>query len=268
MTEDLSVNRALWDERVGVHRKSAFYDPAGVIAGTHDPLRPFETAELGDVAGLDLVHLQCHFGLDTIAWGRRGARVTGLDFSGASVAAAREVAAAAGVDARFVEADVYDAVQALEGATFDVVYTGFGALNWLPDMPRWAGVVAQLLRPGGVLYLAEFHPFTGVFSYQERVPEFDYFDRGPLHDDSEGTYTDADGHHFEHTASVEWQHPMSDVVNAVIGAGLRIGALHEHDFTLYPRWPDLVETERGYELPAGAPSLPLMWSLTARRPDA
>lgn len=268
MRPELEVNRRLWDERVAHHVDSRFYDTAGFVAGTHDPLRPFEADELGPVDGLDLVHLQCHFGLDTLAWARRGARVTGLDFSGEAVAAARRVATEAGLEAEFVEADVYDAPAALGGRTFDVVYTGFGALIWLPDLAGWAEVVRALLRPGGRLYLAEFHPITHVFSWQERTLAHGYFDRGPHRWEDEGTYTDTeDGARFEHTESVEWQHPLADVLAAVLGAGLVLDAFHEHDFTLYPRWPDLVAGPGGrYELPAGEPSLPLMFSLLAHRP--
>ncbi len=188
--------------------------------------------ELGPVDGLDLVHLQCHFGLDTLAWARRGARVTGLDFSGEAVAAARRVAAEAGLDAEFVEADVHDARGALGGRSFDIAYTGFGALIWLPDLAGWAELVRDLLRPGGRLYLAEFHPITHVFGWQARTIEHGYFDRGPFRWDDEGTYTDTDeGARFEHTASVEWQHTLGDVLSAVLGAGLVVELFHEHDFT-------------------------------------
>ena len=262
------LNRSLWDERVAHHVASPFYDVDGFVAGTHDPIRSFEDAELGDVTGLDLVHLQCHFGLDTLAWARRGARVTGLDFSGEAVAAARDIAARAGIEADFVESDVHDAHAALGGRDFDVVYTGLGALIWLPDLTRWARVVASLLRPGGVLYLAEFHPITEVFGWDDRSVAADYFQDAAMEWDEQGTYTgDADEVRFEHTRSVEWQHTLDDVLTAVLGAGLVLESFHEHDHTLYPRWPDLVRGDDGrYRLPEGSPSLPLLYSLRARRP--
>ncbi len=264
--DHLAVNRSLWDERVAHHRSSAFYDTDGVIAGTHDPLRPFEIEEVGDVDGRQLLHLQCHFGLDTIAWARRGAVATGLDFSGEAIAAAAEVAAAAGVVARFVQADVYDAPVALGGETFDIVYTGLGALNWLPDIGRWATTVAALLRPGGILYLAEFHPFVHVFADEDRTVTYGYFDPGPLRWADAGTYTDvADGAALDHDESIEWQHTIADVLEAVIAAGLTVESFREHDHTLFPRWPDLVPGPGGrYDLPDGTPSLPLMYSLRAR----
>lgn len=267
MADDhLELNRASWDERVPVHVNSDFSDAKGFLAGTHDPLRPFEIAELGEVEGLDLVHLQCHFGLDTLAWARRGANVTGVDFSVPAIEAARRIAADVALEADFVACDVYDAVGALGHRTFDVVYTGLGALIWLPDVERWAGVVAGLLRPGGVLYLAEFHPIAHVFGDDDRRVERDYFDRGPFRWDEDNTYASTETG-FEHAVTIEWQHTLADVLNAVVGAGLVVESFHEHDHTLYPRWPDLVVGEGGrYDLPAGAPRLPLMYSLTARRP--
>ena len=148
-----ALNRACWDERVLIHVRSAFYDVDGFLAGA-TTLRPFELEEVGSVEGLDLVHLQCHFGLDTLSWAREGARVTGLDFSAPAVEAARELTARAGLRAEWIAADLYDAPAALDGRTYDVAYTGLGALNWLPDLPGWAAVVAGLVRPGGILYLA------------------------------------------------------------------------------------------------------------------
>lgn len=156
-------NRDWWDERVPIHVGSEFYDVESFKAG-RDPLGPFEVAELGPVEGRTMAHLQCHFGLDSLGWARRGARVAGLDFSRPAVEAAAELARELGLDAEFVCADVHDAAEAFGGRRFEIVYTGGGALNWLPDLDRWAGVVAGLLEPGGTLYLVEFHPVTFAFA--------------------------------------------------------------------------------------------------------
>ena len=156
-----ALNRANWDDRVPVHLASSFYDLAAFRAGA-DSLRPFEPAEAGDVTGKRLAHLQCHIGLDTLSWARRGALVSGLDFSAPAVSAASALACELGIEASFVVADVYDAVPAFGGRRFDIVYTGIGALVWLPDIPRWARVAAELLAPGGFLYLVEGHPFAQV----------------------------------------------------------------------------------------------------------
>jgi SAM-dependent methyltransferase len=267
--EWFAANRANWDERVPIHVGGRFYDVEGFVAGDGERLRPFELAEVGDVSGKDLLHLQCHFGIDTLSWARRGARVTGLDFSAPAVEAARSVAERAGLSDRseFVEANVYDAVKALGGRRFDVVYTGLGALNWLPDLGRWAEVAAALVRPGGFLYLSEFHPLTSVFGDDDLAVEHGYFHRPePQVWDEPGTYADLEAA-TEHNRTYEWNHPLGDVVSAVVDSGLRLELLHEHDYTLFPRWPFLVKSGFDtYRLPEGMPGLPLMYSLRARKP--
>jgi SAM-dependent methyltransferase len=264
--EWLEANRANWDERVPIHAAGEFYDVASFKQG-QERLRPFEIEEVGDVSGRDLVHLQCHFGIDTLSWARRGARVVGLDFSAPAVEEASKLAADLALDAEFVRSDVYDARKALGGRDFDVVYTGLGALNWLPDIRRWAGVVASLLRPAGFLYLSEFHPITWVFGDDDLTVAHDYFHaEEPEVWEEPGTYADLEAETI-HNTTYEWNHALGDVVGAVIGAGLVLEFLHEHDYTLFPRWPFLeksgVDT---YRLPEGVPRLPLMYSLRARKP--
>ena len=261
-----AANRASWDERVPIHVGGDFYDVSGFEAGA-ERLRPFETTEVGDVSGKDLLHLQCHFGVDTLCWARRGASVTGLDFSAPAIEAAQGLAARMDFpDATFIEADVYEAVLALEGRTFDIVYTGLGALNWLPDVERWAGVVAELVRPGGFLYLSEFHPFTGVFGDEDLTIEHDYFGTGdPQVWDEPGTYADLDAETVNNVI-YEWDHTLGEVISAIVGSGLRLEFLHEHNYTLFPRWPILEKSGFDtYRLPEGTPNLPLMYSLRAQK---
>jgi SAM-dependent methyltransferase len=266
------VNRAWWDERVPIHVGSAFYDVQGFRAGGSS-LRPFEVEEVGDVAGKRVVHLQCHFGLDSLSWARAGASVVGLDFSLPAVQAASELAQETGLDARFVCANVYGAVEALGGERFDIVYTGLGAINWLPDLRLWARIVAELLEPGGFLYLAEFHPLTWVFSDDDLEIAYHYFHdpEGVSFDDGEqGSYADMDVP-TRNNATREWAHTISDVVSAVLAAGLRIELMNEFDYTLFPRFEHLeLDTDAlgagvVYRQPAGTPRLPLMFSLRARR---
>lgn len=264
----LVSNRAAWDERVPLHVASAFYGNDSFLAG-RSSLRDFEVTELGSVAGLDLCHLQCHFGQDTLSWARLGARVTGLDFSPVAVDAARALAARAGIDATFVVGDVYDARSQLGDTSYDVVYTGLGALVWLPDLAGWAEVCASLLRPGGTLYLAEMHPFTDVFCDDELLADYDYFGRpeGTRYEDP-GSYVDRDAP-TEHNETYEWTHPVSSVITAVLGAGLALESFHEHDFTLFERWPFLERHDDfTYRMPADRPRLPLLYSLRARKPSA
>ena len=271
MTDELpwaASNQAWWDERTPIHSASEFYDLAGFVAdpeATH--LRPFEIAEVGDVAGKTLVHTQCHFGMDTLSWARRGARVTGLDFSEPAVETARRVAAEIGVEADFVAGNVYDAVELVEGRTFDVVYTGLGALVWLPDVRRWARVMAELTAPGGLFYLAEFHPITEVFADGDLTVEQPYFHDQAQMWDEPGTYTNFDAATTDNV-SYQWTHPVGEVVSALVEAGLTIELLHEFDYTLFPRWPFLEHDPAGrtYRMPEGRPSLPMMYSVRARKP--
>jgi len=260
------ANRANWDERVPIHVSGEFYDVDSFKAG-QERLQPFEIAEVGDVSGKDLLHLQCHFGIDTLSWARRGARVTGLDFSGPAVEAARGLAADLGLGATFLQSDVYEAVSATGNQTFDIVYTGRGALNWLPDIERWAGVVADLIRPGGFLYLTEFHPFTEVFGDEDLTVEHDYFqDDDPRVWDEPGTYADFEAETVNNL-TYEWNHTLGKVVSAVSGAGLGVELLHEFDYTKFERWPLLEESGFDtYRLPEGTPRIPLMYSLRARKP--
>ncbi|MFC5665190.1 class I SAM-dependent methyltransferase [Kitasatospora misakiensis] len=260
----LATNRANWDGRVPVHTASEFYDIPGFVAGK-EALRAFELAEVGDVTGKSLLHLQCHIGLDTLAWSRHGATVTGLDFSAPAVEVAADLAGRIGADtARFVVSDVYKAVEALDGQRFDIVYTGLGALCWLPDIAGWARTAASLVAPGGFLYLAEFHPFGDTLADDGRTVEYDYFNRAATVWDDPSTYTEGEVTSGA-TMTVEWQHGVGEVLSALVAEGLRVEFLHEHDFTLFPRFP-VLEHDRGYRFPPGHPRVPLMYSIRASKP--
>lgn len=261
----IAANRLRWDESVPHHAASAFYDLDGFRAG-RDDIRPFEHDELGPVAGLDLLHLQCHVGTDTLSWARHGARVTGLDFSAPAIDVARLLAADCGLTADFLCADVYDARAVLGERRFDVVYTGIGALPWLPDIERWATVVRSLLRPGGVLYLVEIHPIVlavvrdGRTLCQDTVGA-DYH----RWQEKGGTYAAPDA---DLAASVTYEkaHALSEVVTAILDAGMVLELLHEQTFTNAP-WPWAVRHADGfYRLPDGWPRFPLSYSLRARLP--
>ena len=265
------ANRRHWDERVPIHRRTPFYDVEGFLAG-RNVLEPGEIPEVGDVAGKSLLHLQCHFGMDTLSWARLGANVTGLDFSSEGVAAARQLAAETGIEAEFVEANVYDAPEALGGRTFDIVYTSRGVLTWLPDIPRWAEVVATLLEPGGFLYLREGHPFVHIFDdeaesgFSVRYPYF----HGPEPDrwDDPGTYADPTAVTVENE-TYEWSHPIGSIVTAIAQAGLVIEFLHEFDHLCWEafRWMAPGEEPGTWVLPGHRDSIPLAYSIRARKPE-
>lgn len=234
VAEYLELNRANWDDRVPVHVASADYavqrfldDPAFLS----DVVR-FDLPLLGDVSGLRGVHLQCHIGTDTISLTRLGASMTGLDFSGLAIAAATRLAAAAGADASFVQADVYDAPGLLQPGSFDLVYTGVGALTWLPDIRRWARVVADLLRPGGRLFVRDGHPMLLTLDVDgdgRLVVADPYFEttQGRVSDYA-GTYVQTDTA-IEHTVTHWWNHGIGETVTALLDAGLVLTGLAEHD---------------------------------------
>jgi SAM-dependent methyltransferase len=268
MDERVALNRAAWDERVPIHLASEFYDVASFVDGRCS-LHPFELDEVGPVDGLDLVHLQCHFGQDTLSWARHGARAVGLDFSEPAVEAARSLAQRCGLEAEFVCADVHDALDVLGAGRFDIVYTGLGALVWLPDLTSWARTVAGLLRPGGFVYLAEFHPVADIFGWHALVVEHDYFaDPDGVREEQAGTYTDGDTGTTENV-TWEWTHPVSEVISALLDAGLVLELFTERDETLWQRWPFLLHDpeRRTWRLPPATPRLPLLYTVRARRPS-
>ncbi|MGI5151861.1 class I SAM-dependent methyltransferase [Plantactinospora sp. CA-294935] len=258
----LEVNRANWDARVPVHRNSQWYDIAGFVAG-QETLRAFEPAEVGDVRDKTLLHLQCHLGLDTLSWARRGATVTGLDFSAPALDVAASVAKRIGTDsARFVLANVYDAATVLAGQIFDIVYTSIGSLQFLPDLQRWGQVVAELVAPGGICYVVEGHPLVHFVGDDGRTLRGDYFSRDAIVLD-ESTYADPSAP-LASSASVEWVHHTAEVVSVLGAAGLRVEFLHEHDWTGYPLLPVLTEQGDGrWGFPPGQPRIPLRYSLRA-----
>lgn len=263
----VAANRAWWDERAPSHAESEFYD-LEEFRRKPDRLRPFEADELGvDPSGLDLLHLQCHLGTDTLSWARRGANVVGLDFSAPALDTARALAADLGVGdrAEFVHADVYDAVDALGGRVFDVVYTGVGALTWLPDIERWAEVAAALIKPDGVLYVVEIHPFMWTWADSDEPElQFPYFGDVESHD-AYGSYSDRSletkhNHVFEHNWSI------GPVISAVVRAGLVVEHVAEHEIGMEQRWPFMLRDEDGFwRMPPDRPSIPQLWSLRARK---
>ncbi|WP_233221393.1 class I SAM-dependent methyltransferase [Streptomyces carminius] len=275
------ANQANWDARTPVHSASRFYDLAGAGTGPEDVLAwsarwfaPREWEDLGDLTGTDAVHLQCHLGTETLALAARGARATGLDLSPASVAAARELAARTGLAVDYRQGNVYDAVELLGGQRFDLVYTGKGALHYLPDLDRWARVVAGLLRGGGRAYVVEFHPLLHSLGDMpeegegdELLLRHDYLGgRGPRHRRVRHSYTD--GPPVGGAAdSYEWAHGLGETVGALVRAGLTVTRLTESEELPWPRWPRMVRTDSGWwRLPDDRPRIPLMYALLATRP--
>jgi len=251
MEDYRAINRASWDERAPAHAASPDYLFTAMVEDRSLLSRVvrFDVPRLGDITGLRGVHLQCHIGTDTVSLARLGARMTGLDFSSAALIEARRLSDATGAGVDFVEADLYDAVDALGGERFDLVFTGIGALCWLPDIRRWAEVVAGLLRPGGRLFLREGHPMLWSLADPRDdgllVVEHPYFERPePIVWDEGGTYVQTDVE-FTHNITHEWNHGLGETVTALMDAGLRLTMLEEHDSVPWEALPgQMVRTEQ------------------------
>ena len=267
LDEYRAANRHRWDEAVAVHAASEFYGVDRFLAG-ESTLLDLDRESVGSVAGKTLLHLQCHFGMDTLSWAREGAMVTGIDFSPAAVERARELAAQTGLAerARFIESELYDSPNVLD-EQFDIVYVNIGALTWLPDIPGWARVVAGFLRAGGLFYIHEIHPFAQTLDFERSDPlivRYPYFDRAePLRFDGAEDYASKEAA-FEHTETYEWSHSLGEIVTSLIDAGLSIEWLREHDWTVYQPLPGMIEAEPGvWRLPGDL--IPLAFSLRARK---
>ena len=231
----LRINREAWNKRTEVHAESEFYDIAGFLAGK-TTLREIELSELRNVDGKTLLHLQCHFGLDTLSWARLGAIVTGIDLSSTSIDKANYIREKAGLDGRFICSDIYSFGETSQEA-FDIVFTSYGALCWLPDIEKWAEIVSRSLKPGGTFYIAEFHPIYDL------VSGYSYFYSPEPNIEDEGTYTENDSSIT--STVVTWAHPLSEVVNALIKAGIQIAHLNEYPYSPYNCFENMTEREEG-----------------------
>jgi len=264
-------NLANWNDRVPIHAGPNGY---GIEAFVSDPTRvtevvDFDTAYLGDVAGLTLIHPQCHIGTDTLSWAKLGASVTGVDFSSTALEVARTMAAELDVGATFVESDLYAIPDAIT-EQFDIVYTGVGAINWLPDIDCWAKVMADLTKPGGRFYIREGHPVLWSLDAERdddllviSLPYFETDEPSTWHDAQtylgEGT--------VEHSTFHDWNHGLGEVINALIKAGLRIDLVEEHRFLEWEGIPMMVRTGSRFEMPAHLRDrVPLMYSILATKP--
>jgi SAM-dependent methyltransferase len=268
MRKEVKSNQELWDALTPVHVNSEFYDLEGFKQGRCS-LNPLEVEELGDVQGKSLLHLQCHFGMDTLSWARRGAQVTGMDFSEPAIEKAKALAAELKLDANFLSCDLYDLPDQLKN-TYDIVFTSGGVLCWLPDLPAWGKVIAKMLKPGGLFYLREFHPFQYCLDDREGVNEarvhYPYFHEGqPLHfpGGEDGDY--ADPSTIVNKDSHEWPYALSNIIGALLDAGLQLESFREFPWTSYPALPILEkEGDDRWVLPNYPGGFPLMFSIKAR----
>ena len=270
MTDHVEINRRNWDERAAIHARDTTGDyMLDRFRAGEDALHAIEAAELGDIFGKRVLHLQCHIGRDTLCLVRRGATVTGLDFSSAALNVARRLSDETGLKADFVEGTV-DQAPDLTPGPFDLVYTTWGTICWLPDVRHWAKIIASVLAPGGELYFADAHPGFNVLEEVAGnfVPSYDFQTpaEAPLQFANETTYT-GDPTIMSHRSTREWIHSLSAVLGGLIDAGLVITMFREHEVLPWPGLVSLVPaSDRMWRLPDGVPRMPLSYSVRAKKP--
>lgn len=256
------ANKELWNKRTAVHRDSSFYDLAGFKAG-QAVLTPIETTELGDVNGKTMLHLQCHFGMDSLDWARRGAKVTGVDLSDVAIDEARKLNDELGLDAKFICSNVYDIEQHLD-EKFDIVFTSYGVIGWLPDLDKWAAIISKYLKPGGTFYMAEFHPVVWMFDDEFTHIKYYYENREVIEIESKGTYTDRDADIV--AMEYGWNHSISEVLNSLLNQGLKLKHFNEFSYSPYPCFNNVVQGEDGnWRIKGMEGKIPMMYSLSAIR---
>jgi SAM-dependent methyltransferase len=260
----LRSNQDMWDGLASIHENSRFYDVAGFKKGKTS-LTFVELEELGDVSGKSLLHLQCHFGLDTMSWARMGARVTGVDFSEKAIELAQTLARDLSIDANFIQSPIYDLPHVLN-EKFDIVYTSYGVLCWLSDLKKWGKVIGHFLKNNGIFYMVEFHPIRGMFDDDGNMKEPYFHKEEPIKYEGSGSYADPKAD-FKHV-SYEWLHSLADIVNALVEAGLRIEFLHEFPFSTSGDLPFLVKAKDGLWYHKNKDiKIPLMFSIKAAKSD-
>ena len=254
------ANKQLWNQRTAVHKDSSFYNLAGFKAG-ENVLTPIELNELGDVKGKTMLHLQCHFGMDSLNWARLGAVVTGVDLSDEAIKEAKQLNNDLGMNATFICCNVYDLKEHLN-EKFDIVFTSYGTIGWLPDLNKWAEIISCYLKPGGIFYMADFHPVVWMFDDEFTHFQYSYENSEVIITESEGTYTDRDA---DITGKeYGWNHSISEILNALITNGLQIGHFNEFMYSPYACFRNTVEFEKGkWHIKGLEGKIPMVYSLKA-----
>ncbi|GGP52671.1 class I SAM-dependent methyltransferase [Shewanella saliphila] len=253
----IAINKQAWDKRTKIHLASSFYDLQAFIDG-NTSLNPIELAQMGDVNHKSLLHLQCHFGQDSLSWARLGAKVTGVDLSSESIATAQQLANQLQLDTNFINSDIYQ-FGLSNTQQYDRVFTSYGVLAWLPELTSWARTIVNALVPGGEFHLVEFHPFNDVLS------GYGYFSQTQPDIEDEVTYTENHNNQIETVAT--WPHPISEVINALIQAGLTIASFNEHPYSPYDCFEGLEYVQdKGYRLQHKGQNIPLIYAIKAIKP--
>ena len=262
-TDYKEVNKQAWNKRTEIHWDSDFYDNKAFLGGKNS-LNDIELNLLGDLTGKSVLHLQCHFGQDTISLTRLGAaKAVGVDLSDKAVERAQELARLSGSAAEFICCDIYDLPNHLT-EQFDIVFTSYGTIGWLPDMDRWASLVSQYLKPDGRFVFAEFHPVVWMFDDDFSKVAYDYFNTGQIVETLEGTYTDgSDDLQFDY---IGWNHGLGEVLSALMTAGLRLDVFKEFDYSPYACFKDTIEFEPGkHRIQSLDKLIPMVYALKASK---
>jgi SAM-dependent methyltransferase len=237
------VNKDTWNKKVAIHAQSSMYDMEAFKSGKNS-LKSYELNAIGDVAGKSILHLQCHFGQDTLSWSRLGAKAVGIDISDEAIALANRINSELDLDAEFVCCNVLDTSKHVS-KKFDIVFTSYGVIGWLPNLKPWAQMIAERLKPGGIFYMVEFHPILWMFDYSNGTPEmkYHYNQKEVIYEEYKGTYADQNSEMI--SKEYGWNHGLSEVINALVTSGLKIEYLNEYDESPYNIFPDLIKTQSG-----------------------
>jgi ubiquinone/menaquinone biosynthesis C-methylase UbiE len=255
-----AANKDSWNKRTVVHKDSSFYDVESFKKGKTS-LNVIELQELGDVTGKSMLHLQCHFGLDTMSWEREGAIVTGIDLSDEAISTAQEISTALQLRAKFICCNVYDLRQHLD-EKFDIVFTSYGTIGWLPDLDKWAKIVSYYLKPGGTFYIVDFHPVLWMMDEQFEKIKYDYFNTTVIAEEQTGTYTDRNAPIKSNEYS--WNHPFSEIFGALMRNGLTITQFNEFPFSCYNCFNNVEQGSDGmWRIKGMNEKLPMMYSIKA-----
>jgi 2-polyprenyl-3-methyl-5-hydroxy-6-metoxy-1,4-benzoquinol methylase len=258
----IDINKKAWNQKTEFHVDSEFYDNPSFLKG-QSTLNSIELVLLGDLTGKKVLHLQCHFGQDTISLARMGADATGVDFSDKAIEEAQKLSAASGISARFICCDIYSLHEHLN-EKFDIVFTSYGTIGWLPDLERWANTIAHFLKPGGQFIFAEFHPVVWMFDDNFEKVGYNYFKADAIIETQIGTYADVTAPLENETIS--WNHSLAEVINSLIQAGLEINSFNEFDYSPYNCFRNTEEFEPGkYRIIHLANNIPMVYSIKATK---
>ena len=253
------INKTLWNQRAEVHVDTEFYDMKGFREGKTS-LQKIELDLIGDIKGKDLLHLQCHFGMDTLSFARMGANVTGLDLSDKAISIASSISEELNIPAEFICSNTYDADKNIN-KKFDVIFVSYGAITWLPDLKKWGEIISNLLKPGGKVLVVEFHPAYLMFSDDLKSLEYGYFNSQAFEEEFEGTYADKNNKMAQ--KSVTWNHSIADVQMALLNAGLKISHFSEYNYSPYDLFENSVKTEFGFQAEELKEKVPYVFAVEA-----